>query len=276
MSILAQIFADKRLELAGRKAAQPQSALEERLIAAPNVPAFAAALRDSKRAAPRLIAEVKRRSPSKGLLARDFNPLRLASTYAANGAAAISVLTDEKYFGGSLDHLAGIAAAQAAGSDPLPLLRKDFIFDRYQLLEARLAGASAILLIVAMLEKAALQKLIAETDALGMAALVEVHDRGEVDTALEAGAQVIGINNRNLHTFDVDLETTLSLLDRIPPGVTLVSESGIRNEKEIRRLGEAGVDAVLVGERIVTAKDPGKVVRVLAGLETSVSRGKAP
>ncbi len=264
MSILDEIYAHKRLELEAQLAARPLADLEAALVGAPPVPDFTVALRDSGRPSPRLIAEVKQRSPSKGLLARHFDPRKLAAAYAANGAAAVSVLTDEKYFGGLLDHLAEIARYFSNQQHRIPLLRKDFIFDRYQLLEARLAGASAALLIVAMLEADQLDGLVRDCGSLGMSALVEVHDRNEMSIALDAGAQVIGINNRNLHTFEVDLATTINLLEAVPPGVTLVSESGIRTPQDARLLGEAGVDAILVGEGIVRAPDPGRMVRALA------------
>ncbi len=267
MSILNEIFAHKRQEVAAAKARLPESRLELQALAAPTPPGFLAALLDFQRPAPRLIAEVKQRSPSKGLLCPDFAPLELARVYAANGAAAISVLTDEHFFGGSLEHLQTIACAMQAGELPktLPLLRKDFIFDRYQLLEARAAGASAALLIAAMLPEADLRNLAAEAHALGLAALVEVHTRAELDKALDCGAQIIGVNNRDLHTFKVTLETTLALLPHIPAGIPCVAESGIHSRADIDRLAEAGVSAILVGEALVTAPNRGEKVRLFAG-----------
>ncbi len=208
---------------------------------------------------PRLIAEVKYRSPSKGILRPAFDPLGLAHSYAQNGAAAISVLTDEKYFGGSLEILREIAALDLG----LPLLRKDFIFDRYQLLEARRAGASAVLLIVAMLTLGQLRALLDAAQALGLEALVETHTAAEVTQALEAGAHIIGVNNRDLHSFEVRLETCLNLRSQIPAQVVMVAESGIHSAADVARLAAAGVDAMLVGEGLVTAADVGAKVREL-------------
>ena len=206
---------------------------------------------------PRLIAEVKYRSPSKGILCPDFDHLGLARTYAKNGAAAISILTDEKYFGGSLDYLRKIAALTLG----IPLLRKDFIFDHYQLLEARAAGASAVLLIVAMLKPEQLRDLLTAARELGLEALVETHTSDEVEEALEVGARVIGVNNRDLHTFNVSLETSLQLRPQIPSDVVMVAESGIHTTDDIARLAAAGVDAMLIGEGLVTALDVGAKVR---------------
>ncbi|MBN2503695.1 MAG: indole-3-glycerol phosphate synthase TrpC, partial [Anaerolineales bacterium] len=237
--------------------ALPIEQLEERAQNTHFPPDFAAALTNPGKPTPRLIAEIKQRSPSKGMLREPFDALPLAETYAHNGAAAISVLTDEKYFGGCLGRLRMIHALGLG----LPLLRKDFIFDRYQLLEARAAGASAALLIVAMLKQAELAQLIAECNDLGLTPLVEVHDEAEFKRALDAGACVIGINNRNLHDFSVSLETSLRLVAQCPEGILLVSESGIKSQADIECLGAAGVDAILVGESLVTAEDVAEKVR---------------
>jgi indole-3-glycerol phosphate synthase len=257
MSILDEIFAHKRTEVSAAKQKKGISSLEAAIQYLPTPPDFAAALKGRSAAAPRLIAEVKYRSPSKGILSSNFDPLDLARIYAENGAAAISVLTDEKYFGGSLDYLQEIAALGLG----VPLLRKDFIFDRYQLLEARLAGASAVLLIVAMLEPGQLRDLLAAAHGLGLEALVETHTHEEVARALESGARVIGVNNRDLHTFNVSLETSLELRPLIPAGVVMVAESGIRTAADASRLAAAGVDAMLIGEGLVTASDVGEKVR---------------
>lgn len=318
MSILHEIFAHKRTEVAAAKQRRAETELERQAEATSIPPNFTHALTDSARSAPRLIAEVKHRSPSKGILCPDFDPLRLARAYAENGAAAISVLTDEKYFGGRLEYLGGIAELLRAndyvrdrrgmnppttehrrinpaeggrfvGSDDfsrsglttevvttaddprssvfvsVPLLRKDFIFDRYQLLEARAAGASAALLIAAMLEQDALCQLIAEARSLSLTPLVEVHTRAELECALDAGADVVGINNRDLHTFKVSLQTTLELRPCIPAGVVVVAESGIKTREDVRVLAEAGVDAMLIGEGLVTAEDVGGRVREFSG-----------
>ena len=267
MSILDQIFAHKRAEVSVAKQEFPLSSLQAAIKDMPVPPDFALALRDSSGAAPRLIAEVKYRSPSRGILCPDFDHLRLARIYAANEAAAISVLTDAKYFGGSLDYLREIASLEL----DLPLLRKDFIFDPYQLLEARLAGASAVLLIVAMLTDAQLRDLLAAAQDLGLDALVETHTPTEVEQALEAGARVVGVNNRDLHTFDVGLETSLKLRPLIPPDIVMVAESGIHTLEDVARLAAAGVDAMLIGEGLVTASDLAARVREFSGVSDHLS-----
>jgi len=193
------------------------------------------------------------------VLSAVFDPVALASTYARHGAAAISVLTDEKYFQGSLDLLAAIRAAV-----PVPLLRKDFMLDEYQLWESRAAGADAILLIVAILDTPRLSDLLAGAKGIGLAALVEAHTAEEVETALSVGARIIGLNNRDLRTFQTRIETTLSLLPLIPRGPLVVSESGFAHAAEVRRVVAAGAHAVLVGEGLVTAADVGAKVRELA------------
>lgn len=259
MSILETIFAYKRAEVAAARERIPFAALEAALKDAPPPRDFAAALRDDRRPAPRLIAELKRQSPSKGVLCTDFRPLELAQAYRQGGAAALSVLTDARYFGGSLDVLRTVWPVG------LPCLRKDFLFDRYQVLEARAAGADAVLLILAMLPPETFRDLLDFTRQLGMTALVETHTTDEVRRALDAGARVIGINNRDLHTFTVRLETCLELRPLIPPAVMVVAESGIHTPKDVRRLAAAGVDAMLVGEALVTAPDPAAATRQLAG-----------
>jgi indole-3-glycerol phosphate synthase len=206
-----------------------------------------------------LIAEVKKASPSKGLLCPDFDPARLAIAYEQAGAGAISVLTDERFFQGSLDYLPLVKGVTRR----TPVLRKDFIIDSYQLLEARLYQADAVLLIVAALEDKKLTELLTEAEQLGLTPLVEVHDATELSRALDAGAKVVGVNNRNLQTFEVNLETTFQLLTRIPAGITIVSESGIRNGDDLKRLKAAGVHAVLIGEALVTAADPAAKIREL-------------
>jgi indole-3-glycerol phosphate synthase len=266
MSKLDEIFVHKRTEIASQKAALPLAEMTVLALAAPPPRDFIAALRQA-RPRPALIAEIKRGSPSRGLLVADFDPLRLAAIYAENGAAAISVLTDERFFGGSLDHLRAVARAQG-----LPLLRKDFVYDPYQVYQARAAGADAILLIVAALTPELLTELLALAQNLGMAALVETHDEAELETALASRARLIGINNRNLHDFTVSLETTLRLGRRVPTEVCLVAESGIFTAEDVARLAEVeregggrGVDAILVGEALVTAEDVGAKARALSG-----------
>ena len=262
MSILDEIYAHKRLEVAAAQQRKPAAGLEAALTGLPLPAGFAAAIgRPAPGCAPKLIAEVKHRSPSKGLLRSPFDPLELARLYAQNGARAISVLTDEGYFGGSLETLRQIAGLDLG----LPLLRKDFIYDRYQLLEARLAGASAVLLILAMLKPADLCFLLVEAHALGLEALVETHTAAEVARALEAGARMIGVNNRDLTTFEVRLETCLELRPLIPAEVVMVAESGIRTASDVARLAATGVDAMLIGEGLVTAADVGAKVREFVG-----------
>lgn len=261
MSLLDEIFAHKRAELVERLASAPLAAVRAAAESAPPAPDFVAAVRRPAGAPPRLIAEIKRASPSKGLLAGDFDPQRLARIYRENGAAAISVLTDGRYFRGSLEHLRQVAALQPR----LPVLRKDFILDEYQVYEARAAGAGAVLLIAAQLPTGRLRELRSLAEALGMAALVEAHSASEVEAALQSGAGLVGINNRDLHTFTVDLETTLRLRPLIPAGVVVVAESGIRSRADVTRLADAGVDALLVGEALVTAPDTAARVRELAG-----------
>jgi len=218
--------------------------------------------RDFRRAlagrAPAIIAEIKKASPSKGLLAQDFDPARLARQYEAGGAAALSVLTDEAFFQGSLADLAA-----ARGVSGLPVLRKDFTLDEEHILEAAAGGADAILLIAAILEAGQIRDLAAAAAVYGMAALVEVHDERELAKALDAGAQIIGVNNRDLTTFAVTLETSLRLAPRIPPGVLNVSESGIHSARDIERLRQAGYQAFLVGEHLMKSADPAEAVRDL-------------
>jgi indole-3-glycerol phosphate synthase len=253
MSILAEIFAQKQLEVAASKQAQPLQQLIKQLeIVLPPMD-FVASLRGDP--APALIAEVKCASPSKGRFINDFDPLRLAETYRRSGAAAISVLTDRRYFQGDLDYLHRIADRFIAQPPRLPLLRKDFIYDPYQVFEARAAGADAILLIAAYLDAGQLAQLHALCLELGMAALVEVHNRAELNKALRVGPQLLGINNRDLTDFSVRLETTLELLAEVPADVCLVSESGLRTPGDVDRLRQAGVNAMLIGEALVTAPD---------------------
>ena len=208
----------------------------------------------------RLIAEVKKASPSKGLIRPDFDPVAIARRYEETGASAISVLTDEKYFQGKLEYLTQIH--QAVG---IPLLRKDFIIDPMQVYEARAAGADSVLLIAAALSLGHMHELLEVVRGLGMAALVEVHTESELCTALSVGADIIGINNRDLQTFETRLETTLELASRVPPDKVLVSESGINTRADVERLMQAGVDAILVGESLMREPDPGtKVLELLS------------
>ena len=258
-SILDKIVAAKREELADAQRAAPLAAVQQAVAEQPPPMSLSTALSGD---GIRLIAEVKKASPSRGLLSPDFDPVRLAGAYVANGAAAVSCLTDPR-FQGELAHLSAIKQAGASGR--APVLRKDFLFDPYQVYEARAAGADGILLIVAILNPALLKELLETAQSLSMQCLVEVHDENELETAVEAGAEIIGINNRDLHTFTTDLAVTQRLAPQVPPGRVLVSESGIFTRDDLDRLKGIGVNAVLVGEAIVTAPDVGAKVRELSG-----------
>lgn len=255
---LEEILQYKYAEVAVRKERTPIAELERGLKNAPLIRPFKQSLSGDSI---ELIAEIKKASPSKGLLCPDFEPVRIARDYEAAGVAAISVLTDKKFFQGSLDYLKLVKAETKKPS----VLRKDFIIDRYQLYEARVYGADAVLLIVAALTELELKDLVNQALELGLDPLVEVHNSLELEIALSSGAELIGINNRNLKTFEVNLETTFRLLELIPKGKIVVSESGIKDAYDFRRLFQAGVNAVLVGESIVTASDPGIKIRELMG-----------
>src|SRR5712691_6133554 len=240
-TILDKIVASKRREIAAARERLSDADLEKRLADAPPVRDFRAAL--DRPGEVQILSEIKKASPSAGVLRDDFNPVAIARTYAEHGAAAISVLTDAPYFQGHLSHLVAVRAAVIS-----PLLRKDFLLDRYQLLEARNAGADAVLLIAEVLEGDALPRLLRETHELGMEALVELYDAENLPRVIDSGARLIGVNNRDLRTFVTRLEHTLELAGKLPPGCCLVSESGIRSRPDVLRLREAGVRAVLVGE----------------------------
>ncbi len=254
--ILDRILANKYTEVAHLRISLPIDQQRERALAQTPPRDFIGALKQAGR--PALIAECKKASPSKGLLRPEYDPAQLARTYAENGAAALSVLTDEKFFQGSLNDLS--VAREAAR---LPALRKDFIVDCYQIHEARAAGADAVLLIVAALRLEQLRELHQQINELGMTALVEVHDEAEVETALKIGPKLIGVNNRNLHDFSVDLQTTARLRKSIPTNIALVAESGIHTAEDVSRVRDMGVDAILVGEALVTASDVGAKMREL-------------
>ncbi|MFH1265828.1 MAG: indole-3-glycerol phosphate synthase TrpC [Planctomycetota bacterium] len=257
-TILDKIVATKREEIRQAKAQTSEAALGEQLADAPPPRDFLAPL--AQEGPIRLIAEVKKASPSKGVIRADFDSVAIAETYQRHGAAAISVLTDEPYFQGSLDYLRRIRAAV-----DLPLLRKDFIVDPYQVLEARAAGADAVLLIAECLDNATLKQLHDAVVELGMTPLVELYEPANLPRVLEAGARLVGINNRNLHTFEVDLEHTLRLLGKIPADRVVVAESGIRTRADVERLESAGVHAMLVGESLMAQDDVGAAVDELLG-----------
>jgi indole-3-glycerol phosphate synthase len=258
-TILDRIVVDKRREIAERRAALPDSALEQQLSEAPSVRDFFAALNRAE--AVQIIAEVKKASPSVGLIRADFDPVDIAEVYSRHGAACISVLTDAPYFQGELEYLTRIRACIET-----PLLRKDFILDRYQLLEARGAGADAVLLIAEILDERELPELLRQTHDLGMHALVELYEAENLPRVVDSGARLIGINNRNLHTFVTQLEHTLELAERVPADRILVSESGIKSRADIQRLRQAGVRAVLIGETLMAAPNIGKKLDELRGV----------
>jgi indole-3-glycerol phosphate synthase len=257
-NVLDKIVATKREALHRAKAALPEERLRQQAAAAPPVRDFLAAL---ARPGPiHLIAEVKKASPSKGVIRADFDPVRIARIYQEHGASAISVLTDEPYFQGSLDNLRRIRAAV-----DLPLLRKDFIVDPYQVFEARAAGSDAVLLIAECLDESTLRTLYDAILAQGMTPLVELYEPENLSRVLALGARLIGVNNRDLRTFEVDLERTLRLARRMPEDRIVVGESGIRNRADARRLESAGVRAMLVGESLMVRPDVGAAVDELLG-----------
>jgi indole-3-glycerol phosphate synthase len=256
--ILETIVENKKVELDDTRKLVPVSLLME--MAAEMLPA-----RDFKKALKaggmQIIAEAKKASPSRGLLCPDFDPARLAKAYEANGAAAISVLTESRFFLGKLDYLKEVKAATG-----IPVLRKDFITDPYQVYESRAAGADAILLIAAILERSSLSELLALSSGMGMDCLVEVHNEQEIEAALSCGAGIIGINNRDLKTFITDVSVTTRLRRLLPPDITVVSESGINGKAEIDILRDNHVDAFLIGEALVKAADPGARLREMRKL----------
>ena len=258
-TILDKIVLAKQLEIQEHIQGRAQSELEKHIDTLPVPLNFSGALWGDEI---RLIAEIKKASPSKGILVEDFIPTDLAGTYERNGAAAISVLTD-RHFQGNLSHMAAVKAA----TKTIPILRKDFITDPYQLYESRAFGADAVLLIAAILSDAKLQQLIRLANALRLQCLVEVHNQQELKQALAAHAEIIGINNRDLHTFKTDLGVTQALVSLIPKDKIVVSESGIHTRKAMLSLHGFGVQAALVGEALVTAQDPGAQVRILLGNE---------
>ena len=264
-NILDEIVAAKRIELAESKTQISVADLESAATNQPRPLNLSGALLGG---GVRLIAEVKKASPSRGLLMPDFDHVKLAETYARNGAAAISCLTDLRFQGelGFLQQIKETGASQRA-----PVMRKDFIFDPYQVIETRAAGSDAMLLIVAILEPTQLKELLDAAQEYWMQCLVEVHDEEELETAVEAGAEIIGINNRDLRTFTTDLSVTERLAPLVPRGKQIVSESGIFTRDHLRQMNKVRVNAVLVGEALVTAPDVGEKVRELTGQKASTT-----
>lgn len=258
MTILDRILTVKRDEVARAKRARPFADVERAAAAAGPVRPFADALRRPAGMPVRVLAEIKRASPSAGPIRVDADPADVAREYASNGAAAISVLTDKQFFDGELPFLARVREACS-----LPLLRKDFIVDGYQIAEARAAGADAILLIVAALDEAHLIELHATAASYNLDALVEVHTLEEAEVALRIGATLLGVNHRDLKTMTMDMSLTAAIAPRVPAGTILVGESGIRTGADLRALGAAGAHAVLVGEHLMRAPSPGDALRQL-------------
>jgi indole-3-glycerol phosphate synthase len=258
-SILDEIVAYKRRFVAQRKRRTPLEVLQGRAEGMPATKDFAGALRGRDTLA--IIAEIKRASPSKGVIRQDFDPEEIARAYEDNGAAAISVLTDEKYFQGSAADLMRVRKAV-----DVPVLCKDFVVDAYQIYEARAIGADAVLLIAAILDQEMIREYLQVAGGLDLDALVETHSRDELETVLRTNAQIIGINNRDLNTFNTDISTTIGLLPLIPKSRIVVSESGIHSRADVERLGKAGVNAVLVGEALMRKEDVGGTLRALSGL----------
>lgn len=257
-TILDKIVVTKRTEIERAKAARPERELRARIADAPPVRDFFAAL--AAEGPIKLIAEVKKASPSVGLIRADFDPVTIARIYDAHGATCISVLTDELYFQGHLDYLTAVRNAVER-----PVLRKDFILDSYQLLEARAAGADAALLIAECLDDCNLRKLFNEACELQLTPLVELYEPANLPRVVEAGATLIGVNNRNLHDFEVDLEHTIRIRAEVPNDCVLVGESGIKTHADVEKLAMAGVDAILVGESLMREPDIGAAVDRLMG-----------
>lgn len=257
-TILDRIVATKRQEIDAACAKCPRNELRARLADAPRVRPFEASL--SEPGPIKLIAEIKKASPSKGVIRADFQPLEIADIYQQHGATCLSVLTDQEYFQGSLTVLANVRRQTS-----LPVLRKDFVLDTYQVLEARVAGADAVLLIAECLDQEQLRRLHDCVREMGMAALVEFYEPHNLDRVLQAGATLVGVNNRDLRTFDTDLEHTIRMRAQIPADVTVVGESGIHHRDDVTRLEDAGVQAILVGERLMADPDIGRAVDSLLG-----------
>ncbi|HWL30070.1 MAG TPA: indole-3-glycerol phosphate synthase TrpC [Burkholderiaceae bacterium] len=257
--ILAKILETKKIEVATARQMRSESDMLREAKSRKDLRGFSRAIEDKiSQGKPAVIAEIKKASPSKGVIRENFNPVDIATSYAAHGAACLSVLTDVKFFQGSYDYL-----RQARAACTLPVLRKDFIIDPYQIVHARAIGADCILLIVAALSPQQLREFETVASELGMDVLVEVHDRAELDVALELNTSLVGINNRNLRTFETSLQNTLDLLPAIPEGKRVVTESGILTPEDVRRMRDQHVEAFLVGEAFMRAPEPGVALRDL-------------
>ena len=253
--ILDRIVESKKRILDKSKIEFNINSLENIIVKLPEALNFKNSLRKQNTSDIRIIAEVKKASPSKGIIREDFDPLKIARQYEANNAAAISILTESEFFMGKLDFLREIKIAVN-----IPLLRKDFLFDPYQIYEARANGADAVLLIAAILEKSLLEELLFVVKKLSMNALVEVHTKEELKKVLQTDAEIIGINNRNLNTFDTNIQTSIDLMADIPESKVIVTESGIKTKEDIQKLSKAGVDAFLIGESFMRADNPGEML----------------
>lgn len=275
MTILDEIFSNKQAEVISKMRVVPMADIQAQAKRAPAALDFVSHLRRSHQRSvdqfsPALIAEVKFASPSKGILSNVYDPVELARIYRQNGASAISVLTDERFFKGHIDHLKSVAQESSGSDSRLPILRKDFIFHPYQVFEARAARADAVLLITAQLELGQLRDLHALANELGMTALVEVHDPDELHKALKCNPGLIGINNRDLRDFSINIQTTITLRPLIPQGICVVAESGIQSRGDLDQLRDANIDAILVGEALVRSPDVAAKVRELSGLSVNV------
>lgn len=271
-TVLTRILEARRTEVARRQRIMPETVLRIAVAKADPPRDFAAALTSAPlHGTANVIAEIKKASPSAGLLRKDFDPRALATNFETAGAAALSVLTEEENFQGALAHL-----RDARGAVSIPVLRKDFIVDSWQVWEARAAGADSFLLIAAALDDSSLRELLALGRELGMEPLVEVHTAAELDGVLETGARIIGVNNRNLHTLEVRIETSLELVDTIPEDCIAVSESGLRSASDLRELQAAGFDAFLIGESFMREADPGAALRRMIGAESGTDAKATP
>ncbi len=266
-TVLERIVSAKIPEIMAARRHLPDSAVEDALERAERVRSLTGAILSAR--PPAILSEIKKASPSAGLLCSDFDPVRIAKEYRRAGAAALSVVTEARHFHGNLEILATLRWCT-----DLPILRKDFIIDRYQILEARHAGADAVLLIAALVEPPDLESLRMEAERLGMDALVEVHNEEELRIALDTGSSLIGVNNRDLRTFDVSLDGALGLAPLLPAGVLAVAESGIRTSEDIRRLAQAGYRGFLVGEQLMRASSPGAALRELRAGADTPTRGR--